>query len=209
MKSKAKIMSIVGARPQFIKLAPLAERLSGKLRHVIIHTGQHYDKNMSDIFFRQLHIPGASKNLGIGGGSHGIMTGRMLTAIEKTLISEKPQLVLVYGDTNTTLAASLAAAKLSIPVGHIEAGLRSFVSSMPEEINRRLTDHVSSILFCPTAKAMKNVRAEGIKHGLVRSGDLMYELLHKSKSVIKANTRLLRRYGLDPGTFVLLTVHRA
>jgi len=209
MKARSKIVSVVGARPQFVKLAPLDRALSGRFRHVVIHTGQHYDDNMSQTFFRQLRLPPPRLNLGIGGGRHGAMTGRMLTAIEKALLAEKPDFVLVYGDTNSTLAGALAAAKLSLPVGHVEAGMRSFVDDMPEEINRRLTDHVSRLLFCPTPVSMKNLRSEGIRRGLVPSGDLMYELLHDSKKTIRSNQRLLREFDLSPRDFFLITVHRA
>ncbi|MCK4301816.1 MAG: UDP-N-acetylglucosamine 2-epimerase (non-hydrolyzing) [candidate division Zixibacteria bacterium] len=209
MKRRSRIVSIVGARPQFIKLACLEPVLSKRFRHEIIHTGQHYDSNMSSMFFKQLRLPKANINLKIGSGSHGVMTGRMLAAIEKTLVREKPDLVLVYGDTNTTLAGALSAAKLSIPVGHVEAGMRSFVTDMPEEINRRLTDHVSTLLFCPTAASMKNARAEGIRKGLVHSGDLMYELLHNSMPAIRRNRSLLRRLGVEAERFLLLTAHRA
>ncbi len=209
MQRRSRIVSIVGARPQFIKLACLGPVLSKRFRHLVIHTGQHYDRNMSGMFFKQLRLPKVKTNLNLGGGSHGAMTGRMLTAIEKTLVKEKPDLVLVYGDTNTTLAGALSAAKLSIPVGHVEAGMRSFVADMPEEINRRLTDHVSTLLFCPTVASLKNARAEGLRKGLVHSGDLMYELLHDSMSAIRRNRSLLKRLGVEAERFLLLTAHRA
>ena len=209
MKAKPKIMSIVGARPQFIKLAPLAKTFSGRFHHVIVHTGQHYDDNMSQTFFRQLHLPRPGMNLSISGGRHGAMTGRMLAAIEKALLADRPDFVVVYGDTNSTLAGALAAAKLSIPVGQVEAGMRSFVDDMPEEINRRLTDHLACLHFCPTEVSMKNLLAEGIKNGLIHSGDLMYELLHDSKSIIRANQKPLRQFGLTRGEFLLITAHRA
>ncbi|MCK4462269.1 MAG: UDP-N-acetylglucosamine 2-epimerase (non-hydrolyzing), partial [candidate division Zixibacteria bacterium] len=209
MKPRPKIVSIVGARPQFIKLAPLARAFSTRFRHAVIHTGQHYDDNMSQTFFRQLRLPRPRMNLGISGGKHGVMTGRMLSAIEKVLLADQPDFVVVYGDTNSTLAGALAAAKLSIPVGHVEAGMRSFVDDMPEEINRRLTDHLARLHFCPTEVSMKNLRAEGIRRGLLHSGDLMYELLHDSKSTIRANKKPLRQFGLTPGEFLLITAHRA
>jgi len=209
MTAKPKIVSIVGARPQFVKLAPLVKALAGRFRHVVIHTGQHYDDNMSQLFFRQLKLPRPRLNLGIGGGRHGAMTGRMLRAVENVLLAERPDFVLVYGDTNSTLAGALAAAKLAIPVGHVEAGMRSFVDDMPEEINRRLTDHLSRLLFCPTATAMTNLRREGLRQGLLRCGDLMYELLHDSRKIIRANQKLLRKFRLSPGGFLLVTVHRA
>ncbi len=209
MKSKSKVVSVVGARPQFIKLAPLAKELSKRFRHLIVHTGQHFDINMSDIFFRQLRIPRPRVNLNVAGGTHGAMTGRMLARVEKVLLKEKPDLVLVYGDTNSTLAGALAAAKLSIPVGHVEAGMRSFVANMPEEINRKLTDHVCQILFCPTPVSVKNLKAEGIRKKIVHSGDVMYELLEASRRMIRANRKALTRLGIKETRFLLLTVHRA
>jgi len=210
MKAKPKVISIVGARPQFIKLAPLVKELSHRFRHRIIHTGQHFDNNMSSIFFRQLRLPKPYINLGISGGTHGAMTGRMLARVEKVLLYESPDLVLVYGDTNSTLAGALAAAKLAIPVVHIEAGMRSFVSGMPEEINRKLTDHVSEILFCPTPVSVKNLKAEGIKKKIVYSGDVMYELLKASRPAITANQKALKKLGVrEESEYLLLTVHRA
>jgi len=209
MTPRPKILSVVGARPQFVKLAPLAEAMKGKFRHVIVHTGQHYDDNMSGLFFRQLKIPRPDINLKIGGGTHGRMTGRMLAALEQVLQREKPALVLVYGDTNSTLAGALAAAKLGLTVGHVEAGMRSFVSDMPEEINRRVSDHLSSLLFCPTSVAVANCRREGLERLVVLSGDLMYELLHRSRSVIRDNQAWLRKWRLEPGQFLLMTTHRA
>lgn len=209
MKSKPKVVSVVGARPQFIKLASLTKELSKRFRHRIVHTGQHFDINMSDIFFRQLRIPRPHVNLNVAGGTHGAMTGRMLTRVEKVLLEEKPDLVLVYGDTNSTLAGALAAAKLSIPVGHVEAGMRSFVADMPEEINRKLTDHVSEILFCPTPVSVKNLKAEGIKKKIVHSGDVMYELLDTSVETIRSNRKALKKLGVKEDNYLLLTVHRA
>jgi len=209
MKKRFSILSVVGARPQFVKLAAIAGELSGRFDHRIVHTGQHHDSNMSDLFFKQLHIPSADINLEVQGGRHGAMTGKMLTKLEKVLIADRPDLVLVFGDTNSTLAGSLAAAKLNIPVGHVEAGLRSFVSEMPEEINRCLTDQLSKLLFCPTAESQKNLKREGIKRGIVRSGDLMYELLHRQRANIKRNIRFLNKLGLIRNKFLLLTFHRA
>ncbi|HOP07595.1 MAG TPA: UDP-N-acetylglucosamine 2-epimerase (non-hydrolyzing) [candidate division Zixibacteria bacterium] len=209
MKTRPTVISIVGARPQFIKLAPLAPVLAGRFNHLILHTGQHYDREMSEVFFKQLHIPKANRNLNIGGGGHGAMTGAMLAAIEKYLLQTRPDFVLIYGDTNSTLAGAVAAAKLSVPVGHVEAGMRSFVKDMPEEINRRLSDHASDLLFCPTAAAVKNLKAEGIKKNLIRSGDLMFELLHRRRATIKKNNRPLKKHGLQPGQYLFMTVHRA
>jgi len=169
-----KIVTIIGARPQFIKAAVVARAIvahnhlvsdSSRLTEIIIHTGQHYDEGMSAIFFRELEIPEPAYNIGVGSGMHGKQTAEMLAAIEKLLLAEKPDWVLVYGDTNSTLAGALAAAKLHIPVAHVEAGLRSFNRRMPEEINRVVTDHLSSILFCPSQVSADNLRAEGISNG--------------------------------------------
>ena len=173
-----KIVTILGARPQFIKAGALSNvfKLSSGIVEVIIHTGQHYDPNMSDVFFDELGIPRPKYNLDINGVSHGEMTGRMLIEIEKILIAEKPDVVLVYGDTNSTLAGSLAAAKLHIPVAHVEAGLRSHNKAMPEEINRVLTDHVSKWLFAPSEDAVAQLLSEGIgREKITNVGDIMYD----------------------------------
>ena len=173
-----KIVTIVGARPQFIKAAPVSRALARQSGVVecIVHTGQHYDANMSDVFFEELSIPAPTHHLGIGGMSHGANTGRTIEAIETVLLQEKPDWVMVYGDTNSTLAGALAAAKLHIPIAHVEAGLRSFNMRMPEEVNRRLTDHCSSLLFTPCQQADVNLRNEGISGAHVRNvGDVMYD----------------------------------
>ncbi|UCD16579.1 MAG: UDP-N-acetylglucosamine 2-epimerase (non-hydrolyzing) [Candidatus Zixiibacteriota bacterium] len=208
-KKKPLILSLVGARPQFIKVAPLAGVISRRFLHHIIHTGQHYDLMMSEVFFRELAIPGVARNLGVGSGHHAEMTAKIMLRFEKLLLRQKPDLVLVYGDTNSTIAGALTAAKMNIPVGHVEAGLRAFRRNMPEEINRVLTDHVSSLLFCPTAQAVKNLRKEGIIRGIVRCGDLMYELIEDSRRRILTNRRILNRYGLVEREYLLLTLHRA
>ncbi len=208
-KRKPSVVSIVGARPQFVKLAPVAARLKRVCRHHIIHSGQHYDQEMSDAFFNQLRLPAPDVNLNVGSGDHGRQTGRILERCEKALKEFEPQIVLVYGDTNTTLAGALAAAKLHIPVGHIEAGLRSFRMSMPEEINRRVSDHVSSLLFYPTATARKNLLAEGITKGLVNSGDVMYEILDMNLPLIRGYKDVLREFGVNADEYILITLHRA
>lgn len=218
------IMTIVGARPQFIKAAVFSRRVhtvpySEKINETIVHTGQHYDENMSDIFFRDMEIPRPACNLGIGSGSHGAMTGAMLATIEKLIIERKPNIVLVYGDTNSTLAGALAASKLHVPVAHIEAGLRSFMMLMPEEQNRVLTDHISTWLFCPTITAVDNLRKEGIgiaessrkptidNKDVIECGDIMYEssLFYREKALRKTEDFMASM----PRKFYLLTIHRA
>ncbi|HZN45216.1 MAG TPA: UDP-N-acetylglucosamine 2-epimerase, partial [Nitrospiraceae bacterium] len=194
-----KVGTVVGARPQFIKAAAVSRALRsvGDVQEVIIHTGQHYDANMSEVFFQELEIPKAGHHLGIGSDSHGAQTGRMLEALEQVLLNEKPDQVLVYGDTNSTLAGALAAAKLQIPVSHIEAGLRSFNRRMAEETNRILTDHLSTLLFAPTDAAVVNLRREGISTEKIhRVGDVMYDaaLYHGAKA--EATSRILHRLGL-------------
>jgi UDP-N-acetylglucosamine 2-epimerase len=204
-----KLISVVGARPQFIKLAALSKELRKKHREIILHTGQHYDKELSEVFFSDLSIPRPDYNLGIGSGEHGKQTGRMLEAIEKVLLSEKPDIVIVYGDTNSTLAGALAAAKQNIPVAHVEAGLRSFKKSMPEEINRVLTDHISSLLFCPTPTSVKNLKEEGINKGVHLVGDVMYDSLRDHIEVAERKSKILQMLRLQSKGFYLLTIHRA
>jgi UDP-N-acetylglucosamine 2-epimerase len=204
-----KIVSVVGARPQFIKLASLSKELRKKHREIIIHTGQHYDDELSKVFFSELSIPRPNYNLGIGSAEHGEQTGRMMEKIEKVLLSQKPDLVIVYGDTNSTLAGALAAAKLNIPVAHVEAGLRSYRKSMPEEINRILTDHVSTLLFCPTPASVKNLKKEGITEGVYLVGDVMYDSLLDHLKVAEKKSKIMRKLGLRKKEFYLLTIHRA
>lgn len=206
-----KIITIVGARPQFIKAAVVSRALSGQrgFDEAIIHTGQHYDANMSDIFFEQMCLPRPTYNLGIGGGSHGAMTGRQLEKIEEILNVEKPDVVLIYGDTNSTLAGALAAVKLNIPVAHVEAGLRSFNNRMPEEINRIIADRVSTLLFAPTETARSNLLAEGIHASKIHViGDVMCDaaLFYRSKAVKPA---WFREAATPQGAYVLCTIHRA
>lgn len=208
-QGKPRIVSIVGARPQFVKLAPLSRVIAKRFDHRIIHSGQHYDYEMSAAFFGQLQIPRPDINLKVGSGSHGRQTGRIMERCEAALAKLKPALVLVYGDTNTTLAGALAAVKLQIPVGHIEAGLRSYRLDMPEEVNRRVTDHISDLLFYPTAAAAANLKREAITKGLVRSGDLMYEILDDSRPLIARKRSLLSTFGIESEKFTLITLHRA
>lgn len=218
-----KIITIIGARPQFIKAAVLSrlirsDRWKDKFTEILIHTGQHYDVNMSDIFFKQMEIPIPDINLNIGSGNHGRMTAEMLIKIEEILIKERPDIVLVYGDTNSTLAGALAASKLNIKVAHVEAGLRSFWKKMPEEQNRILTDHLSEYLFCPTQTAINNLKNENITNGIYHVGDIMLDAsIYYSKILdIKDHSykeKLLNDCGF-PDTminrdFFLLTIHRA
>jgi len=209
MLQSMKVATIVGARPQFIKCAPVSRKLRELALEVLIHTGQHYDSNMSDLFFRDLEIPEPDYNLGVGSGTHGEQSGEMLKQIEKVLLKEKPDYVLVFGDTNSTLAGALAAAKLCISVVHVEAGLRSFNRLMPEEINRVVTDHLSSLLFCPTETSINNLKREGITEGVHLVGDVMYDalLLHSKRAEEKS--KILERLRLRPKTYFLATVHRA
>ena len=211
-----KIVTIIGARPQFIKAAMVSRALNGKFDEVIVHTGQHYDKNMSDIFFEQLNIPKPKYNLGVGSGSHGKQTGEMLIKIEEVLKSKKPDYVMVYGDTNSTLAGALAASKLLIPIIHVEAGLRSYNMKMPEEQNRVLTDHISSILICPTDVAVENVKKEGITNNVFKTGDVMcdsvlyYSNLADSKFKGENQLDLKPIYNKkDVKEWYLTTIHRA
>jgi len=227
-----KILSIVGARPQFIKAALVSRKLrEKKIKEILVHTGQHYDFNMSDIFFQELNLPKPDYHLGVGSGTHGEQTGKMLMDIEKLLFQEKPDTVLVYGDTNTTLAGALAAVKLHIPLAHIEAGLRSYNKNMPEEINRVLTDHCSDILFCPTETAVSNLQKEGftsiINDGkligksldlspvtdyslpiVINVGDVMFDIALEVRNRVDER-KILAKHGLKPKGFILVTIHRA
>jgi UDP-GlcNAc3NAcA epimerase len=222
-----KICSIIGARPQFIKAAMVSRairehnvRVTGhglRITETLIHTGQHYDYQMSQVFFDQLEIPEPNYHLEVGSGTHGDQTGRMLAAIEKVLMDEKPDAVLVYGDTNSTLAGALAAAKLHFPVGHVEGGMRSFNRRMPEEINRVLTDHVAKWHFCATETAVKNLKNEGITEGVHLVGDVMYDAVMLYKDVANDRSKILEQLQLIPVTsygsrvtkYALATVHRA
>lgn len=208
-----KIVTIVGARPQFIKAAAVSRAIRNEFAHqvseVLVHTGQHYDANMSEVFFEELGIPHPKYNLEISGGQHGAMTGRMLEAVEKVLLDEKPAWVLIYGDTNSTLAGALAAVKLHIPVAHVEAGLRSFNMRMPEEVNRIVSDRVSTLLFCPTETAVRNLANEGIVTGVHNVGDVMYDVALYYREQAKRQSTVLGDFGLISGGFALATCHRA
>ncbi len=233
-----KLLHIVGARPQFIKAAPILRSIQEynvihggpKIREILVHTGQHYDYRMSQVFFDELGLKAPDYHLGVGSGSHGYQTGEMLKRIEEVLLKEKPNVVVVYGDTNSTLAGALAAAKLHFPVAHVEAGLRSFNKKMPEEINRLLTDHISSFLFCPTKVAVENLRREGFTHVLyggellpypmdwlpsesgpivANIGDVMYDAVRMYLELAEERSTILEVLGLRPKEYALATVHRA
>ena len=207
-----KIATIIGARPQFIKASAVSRAFAGRpgTTEVLIHTGQHYDSNMSAVFFQELEIPAPQYNLGIGSGPHGEQTGRQLAAIEQVLLQEKPDWVLVYGDTNSTLAGALAAAKLHLPLAHVEAGLRSFNKAMPEEINRILTDHCSDLLFAPTTTALRNLAREGLDSTRVHPvGDVMYDVALHYAEQARTKSTILADLHLTPKRFILATIHRA
>ena len=231
-----KLLTVVGARPQFIKSAPVSKALQrAGIQEIIVHSGQHYDQNMSAVFFKELEIPQPNINLGVGSGPHGQQTGQMLMQIENVLQAETPDWVLVYGDTNSTLAGALAAVKLDIPVAHVEAGLRSYNKKMPEEINRLVTDHVSALLLCPTQTAVENLSAEGIKEldqsarirtaspiektsdlpnqqtpqKVVLVGDVMYDSVLGNTRLALKRSDILNRLKLVAKTYALATVHRA
>jgi UDP-GlcNAc3NAcA epimerase len=206
----AGILTVVGARPQFIKAAPVSRALARKgLREIVVHTGQHFDDAMSAIFFEELDIPTPAYNLEVNRLGHGAMTGRMLEKLEEVMLAEKPDMVVVYGDTNSTMAGALAAAKLHIPIGHIEAGLRSFNRRMPEEINRVVTDHLSALLFCPTQTAVRNLAREGVTQGVHASGDVMYDTTLAAVARAESRSRILESLDLLPKSYTVATIHRA
>jgi UDP-GlcNAc3NAcA epimerase len=203
------ILTVVGARPQFIKAAPVSKALKERgIREILLHTGQHYDTTMSQVFFDELEIPAPEINLGIGSCSHGKQTGRMLEDIETHLLEQKPDILLVYGDTNSTLAGALAAAKLHFPVAHIEAGLRSYNRKMPEEHNRVLTDHCSTHLFCPTQTALDNLAKEGLTQNIHLVGDPMLDAALHFLPIAKEKSTILPDHVLTPGEYYLATLHR-
>jgi UDP-GlcNAc3NAcA epimerase len=222
---RKKIITVIGARPQFIKAAAISRMIGNsyadKMEEIIIHTGQHYDANMSDVFFKELQIPEPSYNLNVGSNSHALQTAEMMMKLEPILLNEKPDAVLVYGDTNSTLAAAMVSSKLNIPIIHVEAGLRSFQKSMPEEINRIITDHCSSLLFCPTETAVQNLKAEGFSTeasnnqkanadnpSCIKSGDVMYDNVRYYGNIAEENLMLMNELQIESQKFILLTIHR-
>jgi UDP-GlcNAc3NAcA epimerase len=207
---KLKFVSVVGARPQFIKAAALSRELRKHHHEILLHTGQHYDYSMSGIFFDGLELPAADVNLGVGPGSHASQTAAMLTGIEDLLVAERPDWLIIYGDTNSTVAGALAAAKLSIRVAHIEAGLRSFNRRMPEEINRVVADHLSDLLICPSKTAVQNLAAEGITRNVHIAGDVMLDVLNWARQRLNEKpSRILERLDVTGGKYLLATVHRS
>jgi len=213
-----KLLSIVGARPQFVKAAVVSAAIerhnsranvSTRIYQQLIHTGQHYEHNLSGVFFDQLPLPTPDYHLGVGSGPHGAQTGAMLEGLEKILLQEKPDMTVVYGDTNSTIAGALASAKVHIPVAHVEAGLRSFNRAMPEEMNRVATDHLSDLLLCPTNTAVKNLRREGILRGVALTGDVMLDAVQSFQPLAARRAELLYNLGVRPGRYALVTIHRA
>ena len=211
MTARTRIATIIGARPQFVKAAAVSRafRKAPGLQEILIHTGQHFDANMSDVFFTELELPKPDVNLDIHGGGHGAMTGRMMEALESRLMDLQPQGVLIYGDTNSTLAGALVAAKLHIPVFHVEAGLRSFNRRMPEEVNRVVADHLSALLFCPTQRSVTNLANEGITKGVHQVGDVMYDAVLHARAAMLGQAGILETLELKPGGYALATIHRA
>ena len=202
-----KVLTVVGARPQFVKAAAVSGHLRKRAQEILVHTGQHYDVTMSDLFFRELGIPAPDVHLNVGSGSHADQTARMLIGIEEAIDRERPDRVLVYGDTNSTLAGALAAAKLNAPLVHVEAGVRSFNRAMPEEINRVVTDRLASLLCCPGDAAAGNLRDEGITEGVHVTGDVMRDIFERT--LPRLSESRLASFGVSPRTYLLLTIHRA
>jgi len=202
-----KVLSLIGARPQFIKEAILQEKLKENgIQEIVVHSGQHYDYNMSDVFFKVLKMREPDYNLNIGSGSHAVVTGKIMIAFEEVVVKEKPDIIVVYGDTNTTVAGALVGAKLKIPIAHVEAGIRQEPKDMPEEINRVLTDHVSTYLFCPSELAVKNLEKENIKKGVYFVGDIMYDLFLKMKPYFDYS--IIQKYDLKENEYIVCTIHR-
>jgi len=210
------LVSIVGARPQFVKLAPFVRAIECRVRdgrrdleHMIVHTGQHYDEAMSDSFFHDLDLPVAQFNLGVGSETHGKQTALMMAGIEQVLLAVRPQAVAVYGDTNSTLAGALAAAKLHIPVAHVEAGLRSFRRQMPEEVNRVVADHICDLLLAPTSTALRNLKSEGLGDRACLCGDLMFDAVLRYRDLARARSSIGRALSIEDRVFAIATIHRA
>ncbi len=218
-----KIVTVIGARPQFIKAAAISRAIKNsfadKITEIIVHTGQHYDPEMSEVFFTQLNIPHENYNLGVGSGSHGVQTAKMIESLELVLLKEKPDAIILYGDTNSTLAGAIVASKLCIPIIHIEAGMRSFTKKVPEEINRIMCDHVSTLLFTPTKTGAENLYREGFKKAnkgpyhvdnpkVIQCGDIMYDNSLFFRNVALSKSKILKKYKLSPGNFTLVTIHR-
>lgn len=205
------ILTVVGARPQFVKAALVSRlfREDPAIKETFLHTGQHYDRTLSAAFFDELELPEPDINLGVGSGRHGLQTARMLEGLETALLERMPDGVLLYGDTNSTLSGALAAAKLGLPVAHVEAGLRSYERKMPEEINRVVADHLATLRFCPTAQALANLEREGIREGSYKVGDVMYDILQQMRPRIAEQISVLASLGLKPAEYVVATIHRA
>jgi UDP-GlcNAc3NAcA epimerase len=201
-----RIFSVVGARPQFVKLAPLHRAITANHIHIIVHTGQHYDYKMSQSFFEELRIPDPDYNLGVGSGHQGAQTGKMMEELEGVFEKDRPEVVVVYGDTNSTLAAAIVAAKMGLPLVHVEAGLRSYRRGMPEEINRVVTDHLSDLLLCPSPPSVMNLQKEGVTNGVVVVGDVMTECLLSIEATL--DDSVPERLGVNKGEYVLSTIHR-
>src|SRR2546423_7476203 len=204
-----RVVTVVGNRPQFVKAAAVSRKLRERHDELLVHTGQHYDDEMSSVFFEELSLPAPDRQLGVGSASAPIQTARMLEALEAVLVDAEPDLVIVYGDTNSTLAGALAGAQLHAPVAHVEAGMRSFDRSMPEELNRVLTDHASELLLCSTEVAARNLEREGITDGVRIVGDAMADVLLEMAPIARERSRALEEYEVDPGSYLLMTAHRA
>lgn len=205
---KVKILTVVGARPQFIKVMPVSRHLRRYCHEILVHTGQHYDYDMSGIFFKDLNIPRPDYNLNVGSGSHAEQTAEIMTRLEHLFIKENPNMVLLYGDTNSTLAAALAAVKLKITIAHVEAGPRSFDLSIPEEVNRVLTDRVSNLLFCSTRNSLENLKKEGFKRNLFLTGDVMYDMFLAAKNIARKRSKILLELGVQRNKYYYVTLHR-
>ncbi|WP_115863539.1 non-hydrolyzing UDP-N-acetylglucosamine 2-epimerase [Halorussus litoreus] len=203
------VLTVVGARPQFVKAAAVSRELRREHEEVLVHTGQHYDEEMSDVFFDELGIPEPDDNLGVGSDSHGAQTAEMIAGLEELIAAEEPDAVLVYGDTNSTLAAAVAASKMDTELAHVEAGLRSYNREMPEEVNRVLTDHAADLLFAPSRRAVENLRAESVAGAVHDTGDVMFDAVLWARDRAADHSTVLDDLGVDPGEYVLATVHRA